>query len=174
MDDNCPAPGRIRVIDRRSYGVEIPQDLSPSQFCDGWQKRLEMGQHVLKRHSEHRHSSGRFAALGAREPFSWSLRVSNLRGLLQNELHGDQRFHVDGFARIARTTVLSDNAFGVLVPVLEQIVGRRPPEIRDFFESYRLSLHDWEKARTDRVTIRGSSHFATVDIDAPLPGTIQT
>lgn len=70
--------------------------------------------------------------------------------------------------------MLSDNAFGVLVPVLEQIVGRRPPEIRDFFESYRLSLHDWEKARTDRVTIRGSSHFATVDIDAPLPGTIQT
>jgi phosphoserine phosphatase len=60
-------------------------------------------------------------------------------------------------ARIAKTTVLSDNAFSVLVPVLEQIVGWRAPEIRDFFESYQLSLHDWEKARTDRVTIRGSS-----------------
>ena len=60
-------------------------------------------------------------------------------------------------ARIAKTTVLSDNALSVLVPVLEQIVGRRPPEIRAFFESYELSLHDWEKARTDRITIRGSS-----------------
>jgi phosphoserine phosphatase len=56
-------------------------------------------------------------------------------------------------ARIAKTTVLSDNAFGALVPVLEQIVGWHAPEIRDFFESYQRSLHDWEKARTDRVTI---------------------
>jgi phosphoserine phosphatase len=58
-------------------------------------------------------------------------------------------------ARIAKTTVLSDNAFSVLVPILEQIVGWSTPEIRHFFESHQLTLHDWEKARTDRVTIRG-------------------
>jgi hypothetical protein len=74
-------------------------------------------------------------------------------------------------ARIAKTTVLSDNAFSVLVPVLEQIVGRRPPEIRDFFESYQLSLHDWEKARTDRVTIRGSSLVAAVDLGTRVSAT---
>ncbi len=57
-------------------------------------------------------------------------------------------------ARIARSTVLSDNAFSVVVPVLDQIVGSRPAEIRAVFESHRLTLHEWEKARTDRVTVR--------------------
>ena len=56
-------------------------------------------------------------------------------------------------ARIAKRTVLSDNALSVLVPILEQIVGWRSPEIRGLFESYRLTLHEWEKARTDRVTL---------------------
>ncbi len=60
-------------------------------------------------------------------------------------------------ARIAKRIVLSDNAFSIVLPVLDQIVGRRPAEIRALFESYRLTLHDWEKERTDRVTIRASS-----------------
>jgi HAD superfamily phosphoserine phosphatase-like hydrolase len=60
-------------------------------------------------------------------------------------------------ARIARSTVLSDSAFSVVVPILEQIVGWRPAEIRALFESYGLTLSDWEKARTDRVTIREAS-----------------
>src|SRR4029078_12776091 len=47
-------------------------------------------------------------------------------------------------ARIARRTVLSDNAFSVLVPVFEQIVGWTPAAIRTLFESYGLSLHEWE------------------------------
>ena len=57
-------------------------------------------------------------------------------------------------ARIAQRTVLSDNAFSVLVPVLEQIVGWRPAEIRSLFESYGLTLQEWEKSRTDWVTVR--------------------
>lgn len=57
-------------------------------------------------------------------------------------------------ARIARTTVLSDNAFSVAVPVLDQIVGLPPAAIRSLFGAYRLSLHEWERARTDRVTVR--------------------
>jgi HAD superfamily phosphoserine phosphatase-like hydrolase len=60
-------------------------------------------------------------------------------------------------ARIAKSTVLSDSAFGVVVPILDQIVGWRPAEIRGLFESYGLALHEWEKARTDRVTVRESS-----------------
>jgi HAD superfamily phosphoserine phosphatase-like hydrolase len=60
-------------------------------------------------------------------------------------------------ARIAQTTVLSENAFSVLIPILERIVGWRSAEIREFFESHALRLHEWEKARTDRVTIIGSS-----------------
>jgi phosphoserine phosphatase len=71
--------------------------------------------------------------------------------------------HGDGFtiavsenrqlARIAKTTVLSDNACSVLVPMLHQVLGMRTPEIRTLFESHGLMLHDWERARTDRVMI---------------------
>ena len=57
-------------------------------------------------------------------------------------------------ARIAKSTVLSDNAFSILVPVLDQVLGLRTPEIRALFESHGLMLHDWERARTDRVMIR--------------------
>lgn len=57
-------------------------------------------------------------------------------------------------ARIAKRTVLSDNAFGVVVPVLEQIAGYGPAQIRSLFESYSLTLQEWEKARTDRLTVR--------------------
>jgi phosphoserine phosphatase len=56
-------------------------------------------------------------------------------------------------ARIAQSTVISDNAFSVLIPILERIVGWRSAVIREFFESNALRLQDWERERTDRVTI---------------------
>jgi HAD superfamily phosphoserine phosphatase-like hydrolase len=56
-------------------------------------------------------------------------------------------------ARIAQSTVISENAFSVLIPILERIVGWRSAEIREFFESNSLRLQDWDRARTDRVTI---------------------
>jgi phosphoserine phosphatase len=57
-------------------------------------------------------------------------------------------------ARIAKSTVLSDNAFGVVVPILEQILGWGVSDIRSLFESNGLTLQEWEKARTDRVIVR--------------------
>ena len=57
-------------------------------------------------------------------------------------------------ARIAKSTVLSDSTFSILVPVLDQVLGMRSSEIRAVFESNGLMLHDWERARTDRVLIR--------------------
>ena len=57
-------------------------------------------------------------------------------------------------ARIARSTVLSDNAFSVMVPILDQVLGWSSGDIRSLFESNGLTLHEWEKARTDRVTVR--------------------
>jgi phosphoserine phosphatase len=57
-------------------------------------------------------------------------------------------------ARIARCTVLSDNACSVLVPVLDQVLGMRASEIRQLLESHGLVLDDWERARTDRIMIR--------------------
>jgi phosphoserine phosphatase len=56
-------------------------------------------------------------------------------------------------ARIAKCTVLSDNACSILLPVLDQVLGMRVPEIRRFLESKGLVLDDWERARTDRVMI---------------------
>jgi phosphoserine phosphatase len=61
-------------------------------------------------------------------------------------------------ARIARTTVLSDSAFSILVPILEQLAGWSPARIRELFEARGLSLHGWEKARTDRVTVHPAAN----------------
>jgi phosphoserine phosphatase len=58
-------------------------------------------------------------------------------------------------ARIARSTVLSDNAFSIMVPVLDQIFDWRTGEIRELLERNGLNLQAWEKARTDRVRIEG-------------------
>ena len=60
-------------------------------------------------------------------------------------------------SRIARRTVLSDDAFSVTVPILEQVLGWGVGEIRALFETNGLMLHEWEKARTDRVIVRESS-----------------
>lgn len=56
-------------------------------------------------------------------------------------------------ARIARSTVLSDSAFSILVPVLDQILEWRTGAIRDLFERRGLALEAWEKARADHVQI---------------------
>ena len=57
-------------------------------------------------------------------------------------------------ARIAKRTVLSDNAFSVMVPLLEDVLGWGSAGIRTLFESNGLTVHEWARARTDRVTIR--------------------
>jgi predicted HAD superfamily phosphohydrolase len=57
-------------------------------------------------------------------------------------------------ARIAKRTVLSDSALSIVVPVFEQIVGLRPTQIRAIFDDVGLSLHGWDRARTDWVAIR--------------------
>ncbi|HYJ41157.1 MAG TPA: HAD family hydrolase [Steroidobacteraceae bacterium] len=64
-------------------------------------------------------------------------------------------------ARIAQSTVLSDNASSVLVPVLDQVLGLRPGYIRAQLESTGLVLDDWQRARTDRVLIREAAPLAS-------------
>jgi hypothetical protein len=44
-----------------------------------------------------------------------------------------------------------------MVPILEKVLRWGISDIRALFESHGLTLHEWEKARTDRVTVRGSS-----------------
>lgn len=58
-------------------------------------------------------------------------------------------------AQIARRTVISDDALSVLVPVLEEICGYDPSQIRALFEEHGLLIQEWERVRTDWLTIRG-------------------
>jgi len=57
-------------------------------------------------------------------------------------------------AQIAKRTVLSADALAVLVPILENIVGWSRPKLREFFESYGFLIQEWDRTRTDWLTIR--------------------
>ncbi|MGB2635818.1 MAG: HAD-IB family phosphatase [Candidatus Acidiferrum sp.] len=59
--------------------------------------------------------------------------------------------------RVARRTVLSDNAMSVLVPVLEEVLRWDSPMIRRFFAARGLTLREWDKMRTDMLTIDEST-----------------
>jgi HAD superfamily phosphoserine phosphatase-like hydrolase len=63
---------------------------------------------------------------------------------------------------VARRTVISDDALSVLVPILEEILSYDPPRIRQFFERHELVIQEWDRVRTDWVTIRPAT-----DPDAP-------
>jgi HAD superfamily phosphoserine phosphatase-like hydrolase len=51
--------------------------------------------------------------------------------------------------RIAKRTVLSENATSVFVPILEDILKWNAEQIREFFEAHGLSVQGWDKIRTD-------------------------
>jgi HAD superfamily phosphoserine phosphatase-like hydrolase len=57
---------------------------------------------------------------------------------------------------IARRTILGDDGLSLLIPILEEIVGWDAARIRAFFEAQGFLLQDWEKVRTDSLTIRGT------------------
>ena len=65
-------------------------------------------------------------------------------------------------AQIARRTVISDDALSVLVPVLEEIGGYEPSQIRSLFEEHGLLIQEWDRVRTDWLTItEGAGNLAT-------------
>jgi phosphoserine phosphatase len=57
-------------------------------------------------------------------------------------------------AQIAKRTVMSDDALSVLVPVLEEIARYGAREIRALFERHGFVIQEWDKVRTDWLTIR--------------------
>jgi 2-hydroxy-3-keto-5-methylthiopentenyl-1-phosphate phosphatase len=57
-------------------------------------------------------------------------------------------------AQIAQRTVMSDDALSVLIPILEDQLGYTPLQIREFFEEHGLVIQEWDKVRTDWLTIR--------------------
>jgi len=57
-------------------------------------------------------------------------------------------------AQIAKRTVISDDALAVLVPILEKIVQLDRVQIRSFFQSHGLLVHESNRTRTDWLTFR--------------------
>lgn len=56
--------------------------------------------------------------------------------------------------QIARRTVLSSNALAMLVPILEEVAHYEQAQIRDFFEARGFLVHEWERVRTDWLTLK--------------------
>jgi hypothetical protein len=55
--------------------------------------------------------------------------------------------------QIANRTILSDDALSVLVPILEDLLSWDSAKIRAFFESHGFALREWDKIRTDTITL---------------------
>ncbi len=65
--------------------------------------------------------------------------------------------------RVAKRTVLSDNAMSVLVPVMEEVLRWDSAKIRRFFASQGMMLREWGKSRTDQLLIEESVEPAPVE-----------
>ena len=57
-------------------------------------------------------------------------------------------------AHIAKRTLLSTSALAVLAPILEEIVEWPRLKIRQLFETHGLLVQEWDKVRTDWLTLR--------------------
>ena len=67
-------------------------------------------------------------------------------------------------ARIAQRTVMSDDALSVLVPVLEDILGYDRMRIRRLFEQQGVLIQEWDRVRTDWLTIGQSPRPALTSV----------
>ena len=56
-------------------------------------------------------------------------------------------------SQIAKRTVLSEDALSVLVPILEEIAGWQSNRIRALFEVHGFTVQEWDKVKTDWLTI---------------------
>ena len=59
--------------------------------------------------------------------------------------------------QIAKRTVLSGDALGVLVPILQDVAGWNSMQVRAFFNSGGFLLQNWDRVRTDWLTIRSAA-----------------
>src|SRR5436309_3146402 len=57
-------------------------------------------------------------------------------------------------SHVAKRTILSTSALAVLAPILEDIAGWTRKRIREFFESYGIMIQEWDRVRTDWLTLR--------------------
>ena len=55
--------------------------------------------------------------------------------------------------QIARRTILSDNALSILIPMLEDILQWDSTQIRALLHAHGFLVQEWDKVRTDTLTI---------------------
>ena len=70
-------------------------------------------------------------------------------------------------SQIAKRTVLSGSALAVLAPILEEVAGWERSRIRGFFEANGRLIQEWERVRTDWLTLRPVGVEAKESITAP-------
>ncbi|HEU4994896.1 MAG TPA: HAD-IB family phosphatase [Gemmatimonadaceae bacterium] len=76
------------------------------------------------------------------------LHVNRINGLT---IAVSQARHI---AQVARRTMLSDDALSVVIPILEEIAGYSTERIKVLFDLHGLVIQEWDKVRTDWLTIR--------------------
>jgi 2-hydroxy-3-keto-5-methylthiopentenyl-1-phosphate phosphatase len=69
-------------------------------------------------------------------------------------------------SQIAKRTVLSTSAVAVLAPILEEILGWERARIRTFFEANGMLIQEWERVRTDWLTVRPAAPELAEPVDA--------
>jgi phosphoserine phosphatase len=127
--DYDPGTGEIRSI------VRVPAGYGKVAVLDALQAKLEVAANRIVYVGDG--SSDVHVMLHVNRRDGFSIAVSETKHLNQ----------------IARRTVLSDDALSVLVPILEEIAGLPALQIRSFFEEQGLLIQEWDKVRTDWVTI---------------------
>src|SRR6201997_278933 len=72
-------------------------------------------------------------------------------------------------AQIAKRTVLSTSALAVLAPILEEVAGWERYRIRSFFEANGMLIQEWERVRTDWLTVRPAVEPVLLESVTPPP-----
>jgi HAD superfamily phosphoserine phosphatase-like hydrolase len=67
-------------------------------------------------------------------------------------------------SQIAKRTVLSEDALSVLVPILEEIAGWQSSRIRALFEAHGFTVQEWDKVKTDWLTIEPMDSTASFSV----------
>jgi len=132
--DYDPATGEIRSI------LRVPAGYGKVAVLDGLQSILEITQDRVIYVGDG--SSDVHVMLHVNRRDGYTIAVSEAKFISQ----------------IARRTILSDDALSFLVPIFEDIAGWAPARIRATFESRGLLIQEWDKVRTDWLTIREDQH----------------
>jgi 2-hydroxy-3-keto-5-methylthiopentenyl-1-phosphate phosphatase len=69
--------------------------------------------------------------------------------------------------QIAKRTILCEDTLSVLVPILEDILQLDARGVRRVFEGHGFLVQEWDKVRTDWITIRENSSSAASPVTPP-------